>query len=97
MIIEAIWTDYELQAYHLPRLGQGGFKAALDGVLRKLAIGSSSNIGSTVIGKPSALSYKYAEEIIQRYRKQVLGEDSSKKYRLRRIYMIGDNPESVSY
>lgn len=94
--------------YHLPRLGQGGFRHALEGVWRRLTDGAE--LRSTVIGKPSLLTYAFAEKRLKAYRRGLvertgfgrgaaaaaagrLGDGKGLKA-LRKVYMVGDNPES---
>lgn len=92
--------------YHLPRLGQGGFQAALEGVWRRITHGAE--LQSTVIGKPSGLTYSFAEKKLRSYRAELVqqqrglseegdGQDPWKGQvlkELRKVYMVGDNPES---
>lgn len=70
-------------SYHLSRLGQGGFQAALRGLWERVTEGKASlERQVTVSGKPTQLTYEFAEE---RLRKHV---------DVQRVYMIGDNLES---
>ncbi|EER23316.1 hypothetical protein D8B26_001410 [Coccidioides posadasii str. Silveira] len=81
-------------AYHLPRLGQGGFAAALQGVWGALTGGPSTGVQlqSTVIGKPHQSTYEFAEKrLIEQRESSFKGADLVP---LRDVYMIGDNPES---
>ncbi|PSR76283.1 HAD-like domain-containing protein [Coniella lustricola] len=73
-----------------PRLAQGAFMAALEGIWRDVTKGQAPfNIWSC--GKPTARTYQFAETAIQaRHRKQYPGSQTV----VRRAYMIGDNPES---
>ena len=79
--------------YHLSRLGQGGFREAVDGVWNALTGGprEGAHLHKTVMGKPFKPTYDYAEKVLLRYRDSMYNPDSS---RLKRVYMIGDNPES---
>jgi len=80
-------------AYHMPRLGQGGFRSALDGVWSEVTDGIP--LHKTVIGKPYALTYHYAERVLQAYRNALLGGTKNQAVpKLDRVFMIGDNPES---
>ncbi|KAI9740093.1 MAG: hypothetical protein M1818_004844 [Claussenomyces sp. TS43310] len=80
-------------AYHLPRLGQGGFRSAFDGVWAEVTGGAS--LTKTVIGKPYAQTYHYAERVLQTYRNAMLGASSELSApKLDHVFMIGDNPES---
>ncbi|KAH8655020.1 HAD-like domain-containing protein [Tricladium varicosporioides] len=81
--------------YHMPRLGQGGFQAAVQGVWDATTGGAT--LERTVIGKPHPATYKYAERVLNKHRAQLLGgsgEVKKKVIRLERVFMVGDNPES---
>jgi HAD superfamily hydrolase (TIGR01456 family) len=71
-------------AYHLPRLGQGAFGAALEGVWKML---TGVELRKTVIGKPFRRTYLFAEEKLRELKGKGTGE-------LKTIYMVGDNPAS---
>ena len=79
-------------SYHLPRLGQGGFQASLQGVWD--ATTNNATLSRTVIGKPFAHTYQYAERVLNKHRAQLLGESMRGASELRRVFMVGDNPES---
>ena len=85
--------------WHLPRLGQGGFIHALEGVWRRLTRGAAE-LRCTVLGKPSALTYAVAENRLRAFRRDLLrrthpdDDASSPVPELRKVYMVGDNPES---
>jgi HAD superfamily hydrolase (TIGR01456 family) len=82
-------------SYHLPRLGQGGFQASLQGIWD--ATTNGAKLERTVIGKPFPSTYSYAERVLHKHRNQMLGGngDVKKKVnRLERVFMVGDNPES---
>jgi HAD superfamily hydrolase (TIGR01456 family) len=81
--------------YHMPRLGQGGFQASLQGIWD--ATTGGAKLECTVIGKPHAATYKYAERVLNKHRQQILGGNGEQKRKvshLKRVYMVGDNPES---
>lgn len=80
--------------YHMPRLGQGGFRSALDGIWAETTDGA--NLTKTVIGKPYALTYRYGEKVLQKHRAELLGKSLAGNGvpKLQRVFMIGDNPES---
>lgn len=80
--------------YHLPRLGQGGFRAALEGLWKEVTSGAS--LSKMIIGKPSAETYTFAERVLSKHREEMLGRAYSDTTvsKLDRVYMIGDNPES---
>lgn len=81
-------------AYHLPRLGQGGFREALEGVWAATTGGPSKGIElkKTIAGKPYQTTYEFAEHQLQRNRSRTFGATPSQP--LRNVYMIGDNPAS---
>ena len=82
-------------SYHMPRLGQGGFQASLQGVWDATTGGAT--LSRTVIGKPYPDTYKYAERVLNKHRQQMLGgngEHKKKVIQLKRVFMVGDNPES---
>lgn len=79
----------------MPRLGQGGFQASLVGVWNATTGGAA--LTRTVIGKPYPETYHYAERVLNKYRAHILGghgENKRKVSQLRRVFMVGDNPES---
>ncbi|KAG9235538.1 HAD-like domain-containing protein [Amylocarpus encephaloides] len=80
--------------HHLPRIGQGGFQASLQGVWDATTGGAT--LDKTIIGKPHAATYKYAERVLNKHRTQLLGGEGEHKkvIRLNRVFMVGDNPES---
>lgn len=88
--------------YHHPRFGQGAFQAALQGVWGRVTGGKE--LVRTSFGKPFAETYQFAERVLNEHRAKVLGmgqkaetgSGGKKKEMapLRRVYMIGDNPES---
>lgn len=82
-------------AYPLPRLGQGGFREALEGVWAATTGGPSKGIElkKIVIGKPFQGTYEFAERQLLRNRAAVFGKGASLPP-LQKVYMIGDNPES---
>ncbi|KAI1614096.1 HAD-superfamily subfamily IIA hydrolase [Exophiala viscosa] len=80
--------------YHLSRLGQGGFCAAVGGLWQALT--SSKNhptprLYMKVIGKPYRLTYQFAEKQLIRHRDELFHEKAPP---LKKVYMVGDNPES---
>jgi HAD superfamily hydrolase (TIGR01456 family) len=82
-------------SYHMPRLGQGGFQASLQGIWDATTGGAT--LSRTVIGKPYPDTYKYAERVLNKHRQQMLGgngEHTKKVSPLKRVFMVGDNPES---
>lgn len=90
---DLLWAS----AYPLSRLGQGGFREALDGVWKavtKSACGKEIDMKKTLMGKPHQSTYEYAEKVLVRHREQGWGKDVLESTPLKRVYMIGDNPES---
>lgn len=78
-------------SYHLPRLGQGGFREAFNGVWAAATHGATLDM--TVMGKPYQPTYEFAERLLRKYRKTLFGSTGLNDP-LRRVYMVGDNPES---
>jgi HAD superfamily hydrolase (TIGR01456 family) len=79
-------------SHHMARLGQGGFQASLEGVWNATTNGAA--LERTVIGKPHAATYKYAERVLDKHRAQMLSGHGRKVSKLERVFMVGDNPES---
>ncbi|RPB08758.1 HAD-superfamily hydrolase [Morchella conica CCBAS932] len=84
---DLLWAN----KYHLPRLGQGGFREAFVGVFRAVrkATGSRVRLTYEIIGKPHEKTYKYAEDVLWKWR-QAQGVTEG----VRTVYMVGDNPAS---
>ncbi|MCJ1248683.1 Haloacid dehalogenase-like hydrolase domain-containing 5 [Trapelia coarctata] len=82
-------------AYHLPRLGQGGFRAALEGVWRAITGGEGKGVElqKRVFGKPHTATYAFAEKRLEEHRPKIMGRFGAES-KLRSVYMVGDNPES---
>lgn len=81
--------------YHLPRLGQGGFREALEGAWAATTGGPSKGVQlqKTVVGKPYQSTYEFVERQLIRNRARIFHTEENLGP-LRRVYMIGDNPES---
>lgn len=81
-------------AYHAPRLGQGGFREALEGIWAAITGGLSQEVElkKIIVGKPYQFTYAFAEKRLAHVRSRMF--KSSNLPPLRRVYMIGDNPES---
>ena len=77
--------------FALNRLGQGGFREALEGVWRETTGGAE--LAKTVIGKPHQPTYEYAEKKLNRLRQSNFGGKIEGDV-LQRVYMVGDNPAS---
>jgi len=83
--------------YHLSRLGQGGFREALEGVWRAVTGGHGNEpaqLLKTVIGKPHHPTYEFAEKRLRAHRNDIFAAQASSLVPLRKVYMVGDNPES---
>ncbi|KAK6353433.1 hypothetical protein TWF696_005396 [Orbilia brochopaga] len=88
---EVWWSNNDLWwqgGYHLPRLGQGGFRAAVEGVWRQVTNGAE--LRAKTIGKPFRATYEYAENVLNRLLEKNVGEGT----RVKTVYMVGDNPRS---
>lgn len=82
--------------YHLPRLGQGGFREALEGIWAAITGGEKQGVQlqKIVMGKPHRPTYEFAEKRLIAHRKDLLRAYDGAVGNLRRVYMVGDNPES---
>lgn len=78
-------------SYHLNRLGQGGFQAAFEGLWERVTGGAK--LEKTIIGKPHQPTYEFSENRLRQHRKRLFGHVGLNDP-LRRVYMVGDNPES---
>ncbi|RMZ75820.1 hypothetical protein DV737_g5126, partial [Chaetothyriales sp. CBS 132003] len=81
-------------SYHLSRLGQGGFHAALDGVWNAITGGpdDGAHLHKIVIGKPFKETYEFSERKLLRHRDALSVSGAAPP--LKKVYMVGDNPES---
>jgi hypothetical protein len=78
--------------YHLPRLGQGGFREALEGLWRAVG-GDGVKLEKEIIGKPYAKTYEFAEKRLVTHRNGIFeNKIEAVNTPLRRVYMVGDNP-----
>ena len=82
--------------YHLPRLGQGGFREALEGIWAAITGGPAAGVTleKIVMGKPHRPTYEFAEKRLIAHRAQLLKQFDGQLGNLKRVYMVGDNPES---
>ncbi|KAF4509826.1 hypothetical protein G6O67_001766 [Ophiocordyceps sinensis] len=94
--LDLVWkTEYPVN-----RFGTGAFVEALKGVWS--AVTGGAELQFKALGKPSKLTYDYAHQRLLDYYSDtraapadVSGRaDTDRQRRLRRVYMIGDNPES---
>lgn len=76
--------------WNLPRLGQGGFKAALEGVWTEI---TGTELKSHVMGKPFQATYEYAEKKLDSHR--AVFADGKTLPPLKDVYMVGDNPGKI--
>ena len=85
-------------SYHLPRLGQGGFQAALEGVFNAITGGPANGVQlhKQLFGKPTQGTFEFAENRLKQHRTVLRGgnNDDDAAANLRTVYMVGDNPES---
>ena len=77
-------------AYHLPRLGQGGFREALEGVWKAITGGEEKGVKleKRMFGKPNTVTYEFAEKRLEEHRTVILGKESAGR-KLRSVYMVG--------
>ncbi|PKS06074.1 hypothetical protein jhhlp_007908 [Lomentospora prolificans] len=70
-----------------PRLTQGAFRIAIEAQWKAITGGELERV---VYGKPELATYKYADEVIKSWMKEIHSEYTIPE----NIYMIGDNPQS---
>lgn len=84
--------------YHLPRLGQGGFREALEGVWNAVTGGKANGVElqKKMFGKPHQGTFEFAERRLAKHRKILLNleeeeevEDKDPKHGLNHVYMVG--------
>ena len=82
-------------SYHLPRLGQGGFRAALEGVFDAVTGGPANGVQlwKHVYGKPTRRAFAFADKRLREHRAALQG-GGDEAGALGNVYMVGDNPES---
>lgn len=80
--------------YHLPRLGQGAFREAFEGVWGAATGGKEKGVElqKTIIGKPYQGTFEFAEDRLNQHRKKLLKDEHAAI--LKTVYFVGDNPES---
>jgi len=72
--VDLWWSNPDLlwqSTYPLPRLGQGGFRAALEGVYDAVTEGRRGPLKSRTMGKPHTLTYQYAERVLLGLQKDI--------------------------
>ncbi|RAR07004.1 cat eye syndrome critical region protein 5 precursor [Stemphylium lycopersici] len=82
--------------YHLPRLGQGGFREAFEGIWAAITGGEAQGVKlhKVVMGKPHRPTYEFAEKRLIAHRAHLMQQHGSTLDHLKRVYMVGDNPAS---
>jgi ribonucleotide monophosphatase NagD (HAD superfamily) len=76
--------------WHLPRLGQGGFRTALEGVWAATTGGPAAGVElrKTMFGKPHRNTYAFAERTLVAHRERMLGT-AARIRGLTSVYMVG--------
>ncbi|TFB01453.1 Uncharacterized protein CCMA1212_006803 [Trichoderma ghanense] len=86
--LDLLWkTEYPVN-----RFGTGAFVEALKGVWA--ASTGGAELQFSALGKPSRHTYEYAHDRLLHHAPEQPHGKGDKKRPLRRVYMIGDNPES---
>ncbi|KAK2593935.1 hypothetical protein QQS21_008342 [Conoideocrella luteorostrata] len=90
--LDLVWkTEYPVN-----RFGTGAFLEALKGVWS--AVTRGAELQYNALGKPSQFTYDYAHTRLLQYyscmEKTTMGSGRTDATGLKRVYMIGDNPES---
>ncbi|BFZ64636.1 hypothetical protein YB2330_005786 [Saitoella coloradoensis] len=85
---DLIWANQ----YPIPRFGQGAFRLLIEALYREMS--SGKELKSTIIGKPHKLTYDYAVRVLSKWRAECYGVQAGEEMDKRRVYMVGDNPES---
>ena len=70
----------------MPRFGHGAFLLCLEDLYKKIA--SQELIYTRLIGKPSEVTYKHGEHVLQNQARLIYGEECEP---LKHLYFIGDN------
>jgi len=87
------WCNPDLTwatSHPLPRVAQGSFRAALQGIwLSQTGLDHIPN--ETTVGKPTKATYLYGEKTLVAYNNKVNDEDTPQ---IEIVYMVGDNPAS---
>jgi hypothetical protein len=78
--------------FHLPRLGQGAFREALEGIWTAVTGGEKNGVllMKEVIGKPFQKTFEFAEKKLIGHHKSLVQDREVPP--LKKIYMVGDNP-----
>lgn len=78
--------------YHLPRLGQGGFREALEGVwsLVTKTEGRDVVLQKKMFGKPFRGTFEFAERRLEKHRNHLFENENNRSLKgLRSVYMVG--------
>lgn len=78
--------------YHLPRLGQGGFREALEGVWKQVTSSRGKDVvlQKKILGKPFQGTFEFAEKRLETHRANLFAtQHKGSSPRLQRVYMIG--------
>lgn len=85
--------------YHLNRLGQGGFRQALSGVMNAImgrkSLENKVRLKRKIFGKPSTETYAFAENKLNAHRNTFLGQKPETK--LKTVYMVGGIHSSYDF
>ncbi|PGH11653.1 TIGR01456 family HAD hydrolase [Polytolypa hystricis UAMH7299] len=73
--------------YGMSRMTQGAFRIGLEAMYKAL---TGADLERVIYGKPETATYKYADEVIKSWMKEIHNEHTLPE----NIYMIGDNPQS---
>lgn len=101
---DLLWST----GYHLSRLGQGSFRAAVRSVWDRLVANAGSRpspLRYFTFGKPELPTYWHAWDVLRSYHQQQQQQEGPVQGRpgadgdggspvLRKVHMVGDNPES---
>ena len=71
----------------LPRFGHGAFLLCLEDLYKKIT--GQELIYTALVGKPSEITYRHGEHILQNQAKVIHGDNL--KHPLKNIYFVGDN------
>ena len=90
---DLIWSA----AYHLPRLGQGGFKEAFRGVWTAITGGEERGVklNEKMCGKPHDITYAFAEKMLVVHRENLFGAEA-RATKLNTVYMVGGGSSILS-
>ena len=77
-------------AYHLPRLGQGGFREAFEGIWSAVTGGEKMGVmlEKRMFGKPFQGTYEFAEKRLEGHREHLL-QGGAGLGAMKNVYMVG--------